>query len=248
LEHEAAYWTCVSAVEKREGWELYHHAGLAGRLYPNHAGHFRAPEGAGALIAREIITFYQALGSPPAAFVDALATPRDLVPCLLAAGFHEWSGADSDLLLYVGPDLGPPSSPPVERVQTPQDTAAWADLMEPTVEPHTRATLQQLYRTEIGDPRVTPYLVRVAGQPAARCELFACQRLGRVEAVFTLPAFRGRGLASALIRRAVSDSLAQGHHLTYIFTEPGSDAQRLYERLGFRTVAPHLIRGFVYGL
>jgi GNAT superfamily N-acetyltransferase len=246
-EHEAAYWTCVSSVEQRDGWKLYHNIDFAGRVYPNHAGDFRAPEGTGASIAQGIITFFQSFGAAPAAFVDALSTPGDLVPSLLATGFEDWAGATSDLMLYVGPDQVQPSTASVRRVQTPADRAGWASVMDQAADPATRSLLQRLYMIEISDPRVTAYLVRIDGHAVARCELFTCDGLGRVEAVFTLPAYRGRRLASALIRRAVADSIAEGNHLTYIQAEPGGNAQRLYERLGFRTIAPDFVRGFVWG-
>lgn len=246
-EHEAAYWTCVSSVEQRDGWKLYHNIDFVGRVYPNHAGDFRAPEGTGASIAQGIITFFQSFGAAPAAFVDVLSTPGDLVPSLLATGFVEWAGATSDLMLYAGPDQLQPSTASVERVQTPADRVDWAGVMEEAADQATRSLLQRLYVIEIADPRVTAYMVRLDGHVVARCELFACDGLGRVEAVFTLRAYRGRGLASAVIRRAVADSIAEGNHLTYIQAEARSDAQRLYERLGFRTIARDFVRGFVWG-
>jgi predicted GNAT family acetyltransferase len=89
------------------------------------------------------------------------------------------------------------------------------------------------------------YLIRVAGEPASRCQLFSYQGLGRIEAVRTRAAYQGRGLATAIIRRALNDSLQQ-NHITYIYAEPGSNAQRLYHRLGFRTVAQKAIRGFLW--
>jgi GNAT superfamily N-acetyltransferase len=247
VKHEAAYWTCVSAIEQRDGWKLYYNAEFVGRVYPNHAGDFRAPEGTGASIAREIITFYQAIDTPPAAFVDALSPPGDLVPSLLETGFVEWPDANCDLMLYVGPDQARTVTAPVIRAQTAADKADWADVMDDLADATTRSLLQRLHNLEIADPRVTAYLVRINGRAVARCELFACDGLGRVEAVFTLLAYRGRGLASALIGRAIADSITAGNDLTYIQAEPGGNAQRLYERLGFRTIVPNFVRGFVWG-
>ena len=245
LAHEAACWTCVAAVEPRPGWALFHNAALVGRIDPNHAGDFRAGEGTGAAIAREVVAFYEALGAPPAAYVDALATPRDLVPCLLAAGFREWAGAANDLMLYVGPDAGRPSAHAVAVVRTDRERADWAAVVEEEADAETRRALRRLYATELADPRVTAYLARVDGRAAGRCLLFSADGLGRVEGVRTLAAYRGRGLAAAVVRRAVAESLARGNALTYVYAEPDGAAQRLYDRLGFRTVARHAIRGFI---
>jgi GNAT superfamily N-acetyltransferase len=245
LAHETAYWACVATAEPRAGWTLFHNASLAGRIDPNHAGDFRAGEGTGAAIAQEIVAFYRALGLPPAAYVDALATPSDLVPRLFEAGFRDWDGATSDLMLYVGPDAELPSSHAVADAHTEQDRADWAALIEEDTDAATRRLLRRLYATEIADPRVTAYLARVYGRPAARCTLFSTDGLGRVEAVRTVAPYRGRGLAAAVVRSAVQDSLARGNELTYVYAEPGGAAQRLYDRLGFRTVTRHAIRGFI---
>jgi ribosomal protein S18 acetylase RimI-like enzyme len=245
LAHEAAYWTCVAAAEPRPGWVLFHNAALVGRIDPNHAGGFRAPEGAGTAIAQEVVAFYEALGAPPAAYVDALATPRDLVPSLLAAGFREWAGAANDLMLYVGPDAERLSAHAVTVVRTDRERAAWAAVVEEEADAETRRVLHRLHAMELADSRATAYLARVDGRPASRCLLFSSDGLGRVEEVRTLAAYRGRGLAVAVVRRAVAESLAQGNGLTYVYAEPDGAAQRLYDRLGFRTVARYAIRGFI---
>jgi GNAT superfamily N-acetyltransferase len=245
LAHEAQYWTCVSDVERRDGWALFHNAALIPRLDPNHAGDFRAPEGTGEAIAREIIRFYRDLGAVPLAYVDALSTPTDMVGCLLLAGFRELPGWGSDLMLYVGPDDGLPSLHTVDLVETDADRADWASIVEEDADAAGRQLQRRMYEREIADPRITAYIARVGGRPASRCHLFSSDGLGRIEAVRTLLAYRGRGLAAAVVRRALLDALDRGD-LAHIYAEPGSRAQRLYERLGFRTVARNALRGFVW--
>ncbi len=49
---------------------------------------------------------------------------------------------------------------------------------------------------------------------------------------------RGRACCGALPR--IHDTL------TYIYAEPGGSAQRLYHRLGFRTVATNLISAWAW--
>jgi GNAT superfamily N-acetyltransferase len=244
LAHDAAYWTTISTMEQRDGWRLFHNVDFAPRVDPNHAGDFRAPEGSGAQIVQEIVTFFRQRGLAPAAYVDALATPRDLPEHLLGAGFVEWSGASADLLLYVGPDNERRSHAEVELVATEHAMAEWGSIVEEDARAEQRELLSKLYQREISDPRMTAYLARVQGEAASRCELFSSDGLGRVEAVRTLAAFRGQGLAAAVVRRAVRDSLAR-NAITYIYAEPGGDAHRLYQRLGFRVVATNVMRGFI---
>jgi ribosomal protein S18 acetylase RimI-like enzyme len=248
LRHEAAYWTSVSRAEERGGYTLFHNRGLAPRLDPNHAGVFRARAGSAPAIVAEIVAFYRDLGVTPAAYVDALATPHDLPAELLRAGFRELGGAQfgaTDLLVYLGPDRERSAEPPVERVVTAAQRAAWAEVIEEDAEGEQRELLTRLCLAETADPRVTAFLARVDGRPAGRALLFSDGGLGRVEAVRTLEPYRGRGIAAACVRAAVAASLASGA-LTYLYAEQGGAAQRLYERLGFRTVARDVMRFFTY--
>ena len=49
-----------------------------------------------------------------------------------------------------------------------------------------------------------------------------------------LPSFRGRGVGSALIRGLLAESVAKGTPLGLSVHESNRDAQRLYQRIGFR--------------
>jgi ribosomal protein S18 acetylase RimI-like enzyme len=246
LAHESEYWRCIAQSEQRDGWRTFSNPRLLPRIDPNHAGEFRGEGGAGRRIAAEVIDYYRSLGATPAAYVDCLATPHDLIPSLLAAGFVEWTGATSDLMLYIGPDEARPVKVEVELVVTGADQVAWASITEETEGAQQREVLTALYTMEISDPRMRAYLVCVDGEPACRCELFSCDGLGRVEAVRTAERYQGRGLAAAAIRRAVADSAELGNQLTYIYAEPGGAAQRLYHRLGFRTVSERAVRSFIW--
>jgi ribosomal protein S18 acetylase RimI-like enzyme len=73
------------------------------------------------------------------------------------------------------------------------------------------------------------------GEMAGYASLLSLEGVGYVDNVVTLPAFRRRGVAFATVRRAVEASAEGGDRLVFLLTDDGSDAQRLYERLGFRT-------------
>jgi len=53
--------------------------------------------------------------------------------------------------------------------------------------------------------------------------------------VGTLHEFRQQGVASALMLKAVADSVALDNRWTTLETVTGSAPERLYQRLGFRT-------------
>jgi len=61
-------------------------------------------------------------------------------------------------------------------------------------------------------------------------------RMARYQDVQTLPSHRRRGLAGALLQTSKREAFERGAHRVVIIAEPDSDASRVYERGGFRTV------------
>lgn len=54
--------------------------------------------------------------------------------------------------------------------------------------------------------------------------------------VTTQPGYRGRGIATALLMRALQDAAAEGLERVFLYTRPDGPAVALYERLGFSTL------------
>jgi RimJ/RimL family protein N-acetyltransferase len=69
------------------------------------------------------------------------------------------------------------------------------------------------------------------GRPVSMCMLLATPHADEVERVYTTPSHRGRGLAYAVVARALHEA---GDQLTFLFTDAHGAAQHLYARLGFR--------------
>ena len=81
------------------------------------------------------------------------------------------------------------------------------------------------------------FLAERDGEPAACCLLLASDHaVGQVEEVYTAKPHRGAGLASAVIRSAIVAALERGDDPIMIMADADDWPQRLYERLGFRTV------------
>lgn len=75
-----------------------------------------------------------------------------------------------------------------------------------------------------------------AGKLVASVGLVRFGALARYQDVQTLPAYRRRGLAGALLAAAASAARTHGVEQFAIFAEPGGAAARVYERVGFRAV------------
>jgi ribosomal protein S18 acetylase RimI-like enzyme len=76
----------------------------------------------------------------------------------------------------------------------------------------------------------------VDGEPAAICELYARGTVAQIEDVGTLEAYRNRGLASAVVLRAVAEAEAVGAELVFLVADEDDWPKLLYERLGFDVI------------
>lgn len=81
-------------------------------------------------------------------------------------------------------------------------------------------------------PGFRHYIAEVEGQPAAQAWLFVAEGVGSMVAGATLPAFRGRGLQTALLYRRIADAAAAGCDLVCSQTDPVSISQNNIERVG----------------
>ncbi|AUX38882.1 GNAT family acetyltransferase [Sorangium cellulosum] len=96
-----------------------------------------------------------------------------------------------------------------------------------------RAALEQVYLDFVRAAGFRRYLARIDGQPAGAATL----RLDGSVALFcgaaTLPAWRRRGVQTALLRARLADARAAGCEVAAVTTEPGSRSQLNVTRQGF---------------
>jgi ribosomal protein S18 acetylase RimI-like enzyme len=87
------------------------------------------------------------------------------------------------------------------------------------------------------------FAAHVGGTPVSACKLIGFDRVGQVEDVVTLAEHRRRGLATAVVSRAVAASRELGDALTFIVADEDDWPRLLYQRLGFAHVGRiHLFR------
>lgn len=81
------------------------------------------------------------------------------------------------------------------------------------------------------------FVGKVNGSMAGYASVITLDRVAYLDQVVTMPELRGRGVATACVTRAMEASLRAENRGVFLLTEEGGRAQRLYERLGFRTRA-----------
>jgi ribosomal protein S18 acetylase RimI-like enzyme len=127
----------------------------------------------------------------------------------------------------------------VREVDEPTLRPLWAEAIRS--EPHGRdeVVVQQIleHRRLIQQAIPTRLFAALAeGRLVTHCELYSAAGVGQIENVVTLPKFRGRGLARAIVQCAVSESRAGGNELTFLVADADEWPYRLYEQLGFEIV------------
>lgn len=80
------------------------------------------------------------------------------------------------------------------------------------------------------------YVAYAGGGPASICELYRLGSVAQIEDVNTVEAFRGRGLASAIVLAAAHDARDQGCDVVFLVADDADWPKDLYARLGFDPV------------
>jgi ribosomal protein S18 acetylase RimI-like enzyme len=147
------------------------------------------------------------------------------------------------VMVFEGPLAAAPASDVVVREITEPDEELWSWYSATRVEfgeANTPDVLDQLLardRTVFHPAGLRWFIAFLDGEMGGVATLLSLESVGYVDGVVTLPAFRKRGVASATVARAVRASDDAGNRSLFLLTDDGSDAQRLYERLGFRTAS-----------
>lgn len=157
--------------------------------------------------------------------------PTDLGQALLQRGFTE--GPLASAMLH-DPAAAPAINGAISiELSDEESYDVWNDVSWRSFE-HPPA-MGEIGRGALLQPDVRRYLARVGGAPAGAALLCSQNGLGYIDLVGTLPEFRRRGIASALVLRAASDSVELGNRWTALETITGSAPEHLYQCLGFRT-------------
>jgi ribosomal protein S18 acetylase RimI-like enzyme len=77
----------------------------------------------------------------------------------------------------------------------------------------------------------------VAGTTVSFCDLYSKDGIGQIEDVATLAPYRGRGLATAVVAKALEVSIAAGNDLTFLTADNEDWPKELYRKLGFVELA-----------
>ncbi|HET7857458.1 MAG TPA: GNAT family N-acetyltransferase [Gaiellaceae bacterium] len=136
----------------------------------------------------------------------------------------------------------------VEEVEAAELESAWAEATrsEPwgTDEGVVRELVEQRHVLEASGARF--FTARAGGEIASMCELYSDGSTAQIESVITLERFRNRGLARAVVSRALAEARAAGNDPTFLLAHHDDWPRHLYVKLGFDEIGSiydFLLRG-----
>lgn len=182
-------------------------------------------------------------GEPMRIELATLALP-DVGQALTARGYR-LIGFENVLGLSLGPEAGAPASPEIGlEPLAPGDVQTWQDVAiegfavpddgPPPIESYSREALEEVFRAMAGAAGLQRYLARIGGVPAGAASLRTEAPVAQLCGAATLPAFRRRGVQTALLQRRLLDAVRQGCTLATVTTQPGSKSQANAHRRGFQ--------------
>jgi GNAT superfamily N-acetyltransferase len=132
------------------------------------------------------------------------------------------------------PAVAPGAGTSVERVES---AAAMEDFLDAYIAGRSipdGAGFKANVRAWLAEPGWQLYLGRCESRPAAAAILFLHEKVGYCADAATDPAFRGRGLQTALLARRIEDAFAAGVDFVCSGTDFLSQSHRNMERAGMR--------------
>jgi len=180
--------------------------------------------------------FYDSCGTPPRVDLCPLADPSLLH--LLKVGGYRLEQFFSVLVHALTEDLVPVPLPAEVRTSRadPQEAELWITTVAQgfgDAEVPAQETLD-LLAPNFHSANGTCFFAWMDGQPAGGGAIYIHEGVAEVGSTSTRPAFRRRGVQTALLQAQLAAAREQGCDLALTITAPGSDSQRNMERSGFR--------------
>jgi GNAT superfamily N-acetyltransferase len=158
----------------------------------------------------------------------------------LATGFKKlgWEVVELVVMAHDGTVRTPAKAVPVEQVDLatirPVMIAWDLEISKLTLD---MAELLADSRTPLEEAGlVTFFQMELEGTTAGWCELWRFEEVAQVENVMTFPAFRGRGVASAGVTRALEVAYEDSAAVAFIVADENDWPKELYARLGFEPI------------
>lgn len=235
-EHMRSFHRLAGDVEDIGSVLLFSNRSLSSATY-NHATRIRVAESETDKLIAHVIQHYQHMGFKPCFMVYPTTRPPTFVDSLLKADFDLIDEEDTMIFKEKTENTKQNSSVKVTAIDG-RDIDVWTKvLMEGYGLPENFHGVVQDMFTRVGHHNGSKfYMAHFQGKPAGSCLFYSFNDVGTIYTVATAPEHRKKGVATALIKKAIVDSSTVGCKMLYLLAGKGSDAERLYGKLGFEAV------------
>lgn len=206
----------------------------------NHAFRVNVTESEAEKLISDVVRYYKSMEVKPCFIVSPATRPQNFSDFLLGADFRPV--LEESVMVYRGEGKSYEAGPGVNVVVDDGSLLdVWTDVHMKAfgVPVVLRDALLDMYGKAGQYEGTKAYLGYFQGKPAGVCGLVSFNNVGGIFTVGTAPEHRRKGVAKALLQRAIGDSLSIGNNLLYLITTKGSDAERLYASLGFQVAYTH---------
>lgn len=191
----------------------------------------------------QVEAFYRGEGLTPEIELCPLADPS--LHALLRERGYQYRRCMNILLLCGGARAPAPPDEIEISVVPPEQTGVWVHTVAggfgASAPPPDDAPDILLPRSAMVRPNVSGFLATIDDEPAGAGALALGGGVAILFSASTLPAFRRRGVQSALIAARRTAAVAAGCDIVVVQAPPGSDSQRNLHRHGFQVAYTNVI-------
>jgi GNAT superfamily N-acetyltransferase len=232
-EHMHAFHRLAGEVKDIGSALLFSNQSLRSATY-NHATGVRVAESEASKLVADVIQFYQSMNIRACFMLYPTTLPTSFAGTLLRAGFELID--EEDAMIFKGETLILKVSPDVRIAEVGADQLdVWTRvLMRGYGLPEGfQDAVQEMFARVSRHDGSRFYQAYSHDSPVGSCLLFWFNDTATIYTVATVPEFKRKGVATALINRAIADTSKFGCNMLYLLVERGSETERLYEKLGF---------------
>ena len=179
-------------------------------------------------VAEAIIAFYQGHRLTPRIKVDALTQPADLATRLEAYGFTIHTST-ARVMVWESVPVPTRVAPALSvRRAGPADLDVLVRVAAEGFGEEDSTWMRRKLHQQLAHATMRHYLASFDGEPASCASVLDGAGIGLVDDVTTVPAFRGRGLATAVLTQIQAEAA-----MPLLLEVDTADAARIYARAGF---------------
>ncbi len=202
----------------------------------NHATRVMATESETNDLITEVTRYYQAIKIRPSFMLYQTTRPTTFADTLLKAEFDLID--EENAMIYEGKTGNVRLNPDVKinTIDTGQIDVWTKILVKGYGLPEAfLSVIQDMFTKVARDHGSKFYLACLQDKPAGSLLFYSHDDIGTIYTVATTPEHTKKGVATALVNKSTTDSLKTHNKMLYLLAGKGTDAEKLYQTLGFET-------------